>query len=297
MESMGALMASPIFTSFTVPKLVACKNPLFLPIQENPSPFLAFSSNRFSLCAKKKTSQPEQPTVVEDEYEEIEEEVEEELDSEIFLEDDDAFDFEEEPEPSVGDGVGGGGIVHGDAQWEKEALSIAKEVVSSFDGELQIYAFKTSPNFLIQVRIERLSNKSGSPSMDDIEAFSTAYRARLDDAERTGGVPENIFLEVSSPGVERLVRVPEELDRFKERPMYVRYVTEASGTSSAIEQDGVFNLDSVDYEARACTWRMANVRKNREKLGKGRSLSKKQKEWRLTIPFETLRLVRLHSDC
>ncbi|CAN6475725.1 unnamed protein product [Victoria cruziana] len=293
---MGALMAAPIFTSFIVPKLAPCRNALFLPILGHPSPVLALSSNRISLCAKKKNSQPEQPTMVEDEYEEIEEELEEVLDGETFLEDDDAFDFEEEPEPSLGDGVGGGGIVHGDAKWEKEALSIANEVVSSFDGELQLYAFKTSSNFLIQVRIERLTNKSGSPTMDDIEAFSTAYRARLDDAERTGAVPENISLEVSSPGVERLVRIPEELDRFKERPMYVRYVTETSGTSSMVEQDGVFNLDSVDYETRICTWRMANVRKNREKLGKGRSLSKKQKEWRLTMPFDSLRLVRLHSD-
>lgn len=38
--------------------------------------------------------------------------------------------------------------------------------------------------------------RSGSPSMEDIEAFSTTYRARLDQAELAKSVPENISLEV-----------------------------------------------------------------------------------------------------
>ncbi|CAB4319699.1 unnamed protein product [Prunus armeniaca] len=79
---------------------------------------------------------------------------------------------------------------------DNKALEIAEEVILSFDGDPKIYAFKTLPNFTIQVRIEKLLNRSGSPSMEDIEAFSRTCRARLDEAELAKLVPENLSLEV-----------------------------------------------------------------------------------------------------
>lgn len=79
---------------------------------------------------------------------------------------------------------------------------------------------------------------------------------------------------MSSPGVERIVRIPEDLDRFKERPMYVKYVTEAAAeTGSSSELEGVFRLVSFDLETKTCTWGIADVRVNREKSGKGRPLN------------------------
>lgn len=39
-------------------------------------------------------------------------------------------------------------------------------------------------------------DRSGSPNIEDIEAFSTTYRAKLDEAELTKSVPENLTLEV-----------------------------------------------------------------------------------------------------
>lgn len=59
----------------------------------------------------------------------------------------------------AGDGGAGGGISLAGTWWDKKALAIAKEVTMSFDGDLQIYAFKTLVNSTIQVRIEKLSNK------------------------------------------------------------------------------------------------------------------------------------------
>ncbi|KAL6211212.1 hypothetical protein ACLB2K_016439 [Fragaria x ananassa] len=178
--------------------------------------------------------------------------------------------------------------------WDEKAFEIAEEVILTFEGDLKIYAFKTLPNFTIQVRIEKLSNKSGSPSMEDIEAFSRTYRTRLDEAELARSVPENLCLEVSSPGVERVVRMPQDLDRYKDRPMYVKYVTDATGSLS--ESDGIFRLVSFDMETKCCIWGVADVRINREKAGKGRPLNKKQREWQLNTPFDSLRLVRLYSD-
>ncbi|XP_061348153.1 uncharacterized protein LOC133293580 [Gastrolobium bilobum] len=212
-------------------------------------------------------------------------------------EDDEEVDYEEEDGvPYAGDGGAGGGISLAGTWWDKKALAIAKEVTVSFDGDLQIYAFKTLLNSAIQVRIEKLSNKSGSPSMEDIEVFSTTYRAKLDEAELAKLVPENLSLEVSSPGVERIVRVPDDLDRFKDRPMYVKYAVDDDSNNPSAEADGVFKLESFDMETKCCTWGLADVRVNRQKAGKGRPLNKKQREWRLSTPFDSLRLVRLHSD-
>ncbi|XP_060207751.1 uncharacterized protein LOC132635395 isoform X2 [Lycium barbarum] len=199
------------------------------------------------------------------------------------------------PVSKVGDGSGGGGISLAGTSWDKKALELVEEVALSFDGELGIYAFKTLKNANIRVRVERLTNKSGSPSMMDIEAFSSRYREKLDEAEVAGSIPNNIHFEVSSPGIERVIRIPQDLDRFKDRPMYVKYVSDevAEGGSSS-EYDGVLRLVSFNLET--CIWGLADVRLNRERAGKGRPLSKKQREWRLETPFTSLRLVRLYSE-
>jgi len=100
---------------------------------------------------------------------------------------------------------------------------------------------------------------------------------------------------VSSPGAERVVQIPQDLERFKELPMYVRYLETGIG-EEAEEKDGVFELESVDTESTCSVWKLANVRINRESIGKGRGLNKKQREWRCQIPFESLQLVRLYID-
>ncbi|CAA7013463.1 unnamed protein product [Microthlaspi erraticum] len=229
-----------------------------------------------------------------------EEEAEEDVLNELLTddEDDDFYlddeEFEEsEEELYAGDGGGGGGIKLAGTLWDKEALTLAEKVCDSFNGELGIYAFKTLPNSTIQVRIERLTNKFGSPTMEDIEAYSKIYRAKLAEAELAKSIPDSISLEVSSPGVERVVRIPQDLDRYKDRPMYVRY----GDKEAESDGDGIFRLVSYDVEAKSCVWGIADIRVNREKAGKGRPLSKKQREWRLETSFESLRLVRLHSEC
>ncbi|KAH9617319.1 hypothetical protein KSS87_009522 [Heliosperma pusillum] len=218
---------------------------------------------------------------------------------EEFLDDGDYFEDEdasEKAEVYAGDGAEGGGICLAGTWWDREALSIAENVTESFDGDLGMYAFRTLVNATIQVRVEKPSTKSGSPAMSDIEAFSKAYQARLDEAELAKTLPENVTLEVSSPGVERVIRIPQDLDRFKERPMYVKYITEVAATGDFSENDGVFRLVSFDLETNSCTWGLADVRINREKAGKGRPMNKKQREWRLTTPFDSIRLVRIYSE-
>lgn len=216
---------------------------------------------------------------------------------------DDDYDFEDDFESDdeqdlyVGDGGAGGGVALAGTWWGKEALALAEEVSASFDGDLKIYAFKATANLEIRVRIEKMSTRYGSPTIDDIEAYTIAYRAKLDDAESAGRIPKNVSLEVSSPGVERVIRVPDDLERFKERSMYVRYVTTSEDAATPQEGDGVFRLISYDVDLCECTWGIADVKINRQQTGKGRPLSKKQREWRLQTPFESLKLVRVYSEC
>ncbi|XP_021898652.1 uncharacterized protein LOC110815262 isoform X4 [Carica papaya] len=135
---------------------------------------------------------------VDEEEQEEEQALFDEFDDEIAVDDASYFEdefIENETDLYVGDGGGGGGIKLGGTWWDKEALAIAEDVCQSFDGQLKIYAFKTLSNSTIQVRIERLTNKSGSPSLEDIQAFSLAYRTRLDEAEFAKTIPDNISLE------------------------------------------------------------------------------------------------------
>lgn len=217
--------------------------------------------------------------------------------------DDDDYDFEDDFENDdeqdlyAGDGGAGGGVSLAGTWWGKDALALAEQVSESFDGDLKIYAFKATVNLEIRVRIEKMSTRYGSPTIDDIEAYTIALREKLDDAESAGRIPKNISLEVSSPGVERVIRVPDELERFKERSMYVRYVATSEDVATPQEADGVFRLISYDVDLSECTWGIADVKINRQQTGKGRPLSKKQREWRLQTPFKALKLVRVYSEC
>ncbi|XP_059453278.1 uncharacterized protein LOC132183840 [Corylus avellana] len=303
----GNLRASAV----SIPPIVTVSSCFYRPPHHRFSftywtyPFPNIPNRSHIVLARKRNPEAEpvlKPTIVEEVSSDDEEDeaVFDDFEDEAVVDDGDDY-FEDDcvannAEVYVGDGGGGGGISLAGTWWDKEALRIAEGVSLSFDGDLKIYAFKTMLNCTIQVRIEKLSNKSGSPSMEDIEAFSATYRARLAEAELSKSIPESVSLEVSSPGVERVVRIPDELDRFKDRPLYVKYVNEVAATGPLSENDGVFRLVSFDMESKCCTWGLADVKINREKAGKGRPLNKKQREWRLNTPFDSLCLVRLYSD-
>ncbi|XXG46284.1 hypothetical protein AAC387_Pa02g1163 [Persea americana] len=97
----------------------------------------------------------------------------------------------------------------------------------------------------------------------------------------------------SFPGVERIVQIPQELEWFKDFPMYVKYVTEEAATESSKESGGVLNLASLDLESSyCCIWNIADVRKNREQAGRGRPLSRKQRV-SISNAFDSLHLVHI----
>ena len=84
-------------------------------------------------------------------------------------------------------------------------------------------------------------------------------------------------------GAERAVRVPEQLERFRELPMLVSWQG----------QQRVLAFESLSGDQ--VVWRLANVVANRKVKGRA-SLSKKQQQERFELPLTELDSVRLYLD-
>ncbi|KAH7569975.1 hypothetical protein JRO89_XS05G0027100 [Xanthoceras sorbifolium] len=198
--------------------------------------------------------------------------------------------------PKVGDGGDGGGVVLQGCSWGDQALSIAHDVLFLHAADdIKLYAFKTTPRGYVYVRLDKLSHKYGCPSMEELESFSQEYKKRLDEVGALGQIPDDLALEVSTPGAERILKVPDDLSRFKDMPMRVCYVDEEE--SDCMENNGVFLLESIEMDSDKCVWKLADVKENRDVQSKGRPLSRKQKDWRLNLPFAKHRMVTLYLDC
>ena len=185
------------------------------------------------------------------------------------------------------------------------------------------------------VLVECIFLRYGSPCLEEIESFSRSLSQKMEEAAALGALPDDVALEVServvlskqpvsnmeeagsnctdslaasltrsqwwgvqvsSPGAERVLRVPQDLERFHELPMYVRYVDEAATSSPERVSEQEEILELVEVGEAEVTWKIANVRFNREAGGKGRGLTKKQRERRLAIPIGALSMVRLYLD-
>ncbi|KHG03235.1 Ribosome maturation factor RimP [Gossypium arboreum] len=212
-------------------------------------------------------------------------------------EDDGEFtdEWEEEDEtvePKVGDGGDGGGIVLQGVPWGESALSIAHDALKLFSDDIKLYAFKTTPRGYIYVRLDKLSDEYGCPSMEELQSYTQEYKKRLDEAGERREIPDDLALQVSSPGAERILKVPDDLDRFKDMAMRVCYIEDAG--SNYTEKSGVFLLDSVEEEN--CVWKLAEVKENRDPNSKGRPFSRKQKDWRLKLPFDKHKMIMLYLE-
>ena len=70
----------------------------------------------------------------------------------------------------------------------------------AFDGELAIFSFKVSAERRrIYISVDAVRDKFGSPTLDQLSAVSRAFNADLEER----GFPEDVSLEVASPGAER----------------------------------------------------------------------------------------------
>lgn len=181
----------------------------------------------------------------------------------------------------------------GGVAWGETALTVARRLLSEppFAGSLEMYSFRASGgrDARVIVRLDKPSDRFGSPSVDDLSSFSNAFDAAL---EASGAAPGEMTVEVSSAGAEREVRLPRDLLRFKGLPMSVRYEPEpgATPTTEALE------LLEFDSDAGTTLWKLAAVRANMVGLKKGQPMSKKMRERRLALPLKQLLKVHLILD-
>ncbi|GFH27419.1 uncharacterized protein HaLaN_25738 [Haematococcus lacustris] len=140
----------------------------------------------------------------------------------------------------------------------------------------------------LDIRLDRLDDLYGSPSIDDIEKFSRMLGAALEAAlgpELAG----DITREVSSPGAERSLVLPQDLSRFAALPLRVEWRGAEGGTQSQVLQ-----LMEFDEAAGRTRWQVADVRANAPT--KGRGLSKRQRAMVLEIPVSNIQRAKVHVD-
>ncbi|KAK9855458.1 hypothetical protein WJX84_006745 [Apatococcus fuscideae] len=182
-------------------------------------------------------------------------------------------------------------IDHGNLPWAMVTLEATQKVLSAPSQQhLQLYLFRAvAKGTRLDIRLDKPEDPYGSPSMEDTEQFLRALTSELEAAigpEET----DNIDIEVSSPGVERAVRIPGELQRFQEIPMTVEYELDNDRLDTR-----VLELMECNTETGSSLWKLADVKRNR--AGKGRpKLSNKQAQQRFDIPIRNLRKVRLFLD-
>ncbi|XP_074307458.1 uncharacterized protein LOC141642521 [Silene latifolia] len=198
-------------------------------------------------------------------------------------------DDDDDDDPDYGDGGAGGGIALQNVSWGETVLSIAQEVLLQFGDDIKLFAFKTTPRGYIYVRLDKLTDEYGCPDIAEIERFNREYQERLEEEGSKGKIPDNLALEVSSPGANRLLVVPDDLLPFKDFPMQVSYVEEGK-TQVKVK---VFSLESIDTETEHCVWKLADVQENWDTESKGKPLNRKQRDWRLKLPYTMTKKVAL----
>ncbi|KAF0907488.1 hypothetical protein E2562_017413 [Oryza meyeriana var. granulata] len=218
---------------------------------------------------------------------------EEESDSQEWMVE---WEEEEDAEPEIGDGGDGGGVVLRDVKWGQRALAAAEEVLGEhFGDDVAMFAFKVSPKGYVYVRLDKLTNRYGCPGIEEIESFNKLYKQKLDEIIEQGEIPLDLAIEARA---ERLLKVPEDLDRFKDMAMRVQYLVEGDDVvpNQILQKDGIFLLESVDIQGEHCIWKLADVKENRAEAGKGRPLNRKQRDWRLQTSFKAVKKATLYLD-
>ncbi|KAJ0094505.1 hypothetical protein Patl1_16701 [Pistacia atlantica] len=142
----------------------------------------------------------------------------------------DGWEEEDEAEPELGDGGDGGGVVLQGVSWGERALSIAHEVLLLFGNDIKLYAFKNTPRGYVY-------------HWRSFKTIVKNTRKKLDEVGAQGEIPDDLALEVSTPSAERILKVPDDLSRFKDLPVTVCY---EDAESDCTEKDGVFLLENIE---------------------------------------------------
>jgi len=231
---------------------------------------------------------------------------EEDDDSDIAWEEEEG-DEEEDDEGEVEDinvvyanydekDVQGGNIDTATTSWGELALECVRVVladeknIEEFEGNLQLFAFKAIPSTKrIMISVDDLDDQYGSPNLDDLIAVSR----KLNELVESKGFPDDVAIEVASPGAERKLTIPEDLSRFRELKMKVTYNDDENDNPE--NETMILNVEDFEEENGLVVFRLADVQENRPPK-KGMPMSKKKKEWRKKVKYVDITSANLYID-
>lgn len=192
--------------------------------------------------------------------------------------------------------ISGGNIDTANTSWGDLCLECVRQVLQDeknleeFEGYLRLFAFKAIPSTKrCMISIDDLDDKFGSPTLDDLIAVSR----KLNELAELKGFPDDVAIEVASPGAERKLTIPEDLLRFRELKMKVIYNDDES--KNAENETIIVNVDDIEEENGLVIFKLADVQENRPPK-KGMPMSKKKKEWRKNIKFTDISSANLFID-
>uniref|UniRef100_A0A1D1ZXZ7 DUF7912 domain-containing protein n=2 Tax=Auxenochlorella protothecoides TaxID=3075 RepID=A0A1D1ZXZ7_AUXPR len=179
--------------------------------------------------------------------------------------------------------------------WAEKSLAVVRSLLAdSPEASLELYAFHARPaQKHLSIRLDKLTDPRGSPTLDDISDFTRGLTAGLEEALGEE-VAASLQYEVSSPGALRALAVPRELHRFRDAPMTVAVRAGEAGRQPPPPRVMLF----LGEEGVDTTWRLLDVPENWSALGKkkGQRLSRADLEAPVRIPLADLGAVQFYLD-
>ncbi len=156
--------------------------------------------------------------------------------------------------------------------WEAGAKVLALQCLAEGFALANFSVSYSAGGVRIHVSLDKLSDRYGSPTVEECGEFSRRF-ADLLEARPPAGLPDDYSIEVSSPGAERRLANVSEYERFKALPMKVMYRDEKQKKVSR-----VFNY--LGSEQGVTRWQLAqakfNLRQGTIKPARPGKLAKKE---------------------
>jgi ribosome maturation factor RimP len=141
---------------------------------------------------------------------------------------------------------------------------IKEALVKALDPEFEIYGFECIHGknaFKIKVFLDKPAAEWGTPNVADCENFCRKSDIEILKLAEQGKIAKDYILEVSSPGAERVLRNESEWERFKGKPMKLRYNI-STGTSETIIADYIRSKEGITY------WKIFQTKKDKKARNK-----------------------------
>ena len=175
--------------------------------------------------------------------------------------------------------------------WEGVGHRIAEEVLPE---DLCVHDFKviySRKSVHLKISLDNVKNPMGSPTLAECASYSRVYNSRLEEFIQNQGAESSLSkaytIEISSPGAQRKIKVPDELNRFYGQPMKVKYYK----NNNDVQWCEVLMFRDFDENSQSL-WQIADTKFN-QKQGK---IKKNKISSIFKIPLSQIKQVNLFID-